>query len=96
MDEGADDLSHWCRSAFRLLSDVSAAGARAGMQRLFAAVPEDTAAQEPFFQAGFYSYTREGWYVSVASVAVQAVINLTLLQREFRHRLAFPSQDAPA
>jgi putative MATE family efflux protein len=39
---------------------------------------------------------REVWYVSVASVAVQAVINLTLLQREFRRRLAFPPQDAPA
>lgn len=39
---------------------------------------------------------REVWYLSVASVAVQAVINLTLLQREFRRRLTFPPQDAPA
>jgi len=32
---------------------------------------------------------REVWYLSVASVALQAVLNLTLLQREFRLRLAF-------
>ncbi|MBM4420159.1 MAG: hypothetical protein FJ034_00950 [Chloroflexi bacterium] len=55
-------------SAFRLLSEVAASAARAGMQRLFAAVPLDASAQEPFFQAGFYSYTREAWYVSGRSV----------------------------
>ena len=59
MDEqgGAD-------SAFRLLSGVSTAAARAGMHRLFAAVPDETRARETFFQAGFYSYTRETWLVA--------------------------------
>jgi hypothetical protein len=51
-------------SAFRLLSGISAAAARSGMERLFAAVPDDARARETFFQAGFYSYTRETWYAS--------------------------------
>jgi hypothetical protein len=51
-------------SAFRLLSGVSAAAARAGMHRLFAAVPDEARARETFFQAGFYSYTRETWLVA--------------------------------
>src|ERR671937_1744346 len=48
-------------SAFRLLSGISAAAARAGMHRLFAAVPDEARARETFFQAGFYSYTRGTW-----------------------------------
>lgn len=51
-------------SAFRLLSGISAAAARAGMHRLFAAVPDEARARETFFQAGFYSYTRETWLVA--------------------------------
>ena len=51
-------------SAFRLLSGISAAAARSGMERLFAAVPDDARARETFFQAGFYSYTRETWYAA--------------------------------
>lgn len=51
-------------SVFRLLSGVSAAAARAGMHRLFAAVPDEARARETFFQAGFYSYTRETWLVA--------------------------------
>jgi hypothetical protein len=51
-------------SAFRLLSGISAAAARAGMHRLFASVPDETRARETFFQAGFYSYTRETWLVA--------------------------------
>jgi hypothetical protein len=51
-------------SAFRLLSGVSAAAARAGMHRLFATVPDEARARETFFQAGFYSYTRETWLVA--------------------------------
>ena len=54
-------------SAFRLLSGVSAAAARAGIHRLFAAVPDEARARETFFQAGFYSYTRETWYVAALS-----------------------------
>ncbi len=51
-------------SAFRLLSGISASAARNGMQRLFAAVPDDVRPRETFFQAGFYSYTRETWYAA--------------------------------
>ena len=51
-------------SAFRLLSGLSAAAARAGMHRLFAAVPDEARARETFFQGGFYSYTRETWLVA--------------------------------
>ena len=51
-------------SAFRLLSGISAAATRAGMHRLFAAVPDEARARETFFQTGFYSYTRETWFVA--------------------------------
>lgn len=53
-------------SAFRLLSGISGAAARAGMQRLFAAVPDEVRPRETFFQTGFYSYTRETWYAASA------------------------------
>ena len=52
-------------SAFRLLSGISGAAARAGMHRIFAGVPDEARARETFFQAGFYSYTRETWYVAM-------------------------------
>src|SRR5919201_3382297 len=58
-------------SAFRLLSGISGAAARSGMHRIFAAVPDEVLARETFFQAGFYSYTRETWYVE-ARTAVNA------------------------
>jgi len=51
-------------SAFRLLSGISGAAARTGMHRIFAAVPDEARARETFFQAGFYSYTRETWFVA--------------------------------
>src|SRR5207237_3734627 len=43
-------------SAFRLLSGISGAAARAGMQRIFRAVPDGARARGRFFPAGFYSY----------------------------------------
>jgi hypothetical protein len=58
-------------SAFRLLSGISAAAARSGMHRVFAAVPDEARPRETFFQAGFYSYTRETWYAA-ARAAVPA------------------------
>jgi hypothetical protein len=58
-------------SAFRLLSGISASAARNGMQRVFAAVPDEVRPRETFFQAGFYSYTRETWYAA-AQTAVPA------------------------
>ena len=53
--EGAD-------AAFRLLSGVSALAAQHGVHRVFGAVPDEARARETFFQAGFYSYTRETWF----------------------------------
>ena len=53
--EGAD-------AAFRLLSGLSALAAQHGMHRVFGAVPDEARARETFFQAGFYSYTRESWF----------------------------------
>jgi len=38
-------------------------------------------------RAGFQ--IREVWYLSVATVAVQAVLNIVLLQREFGRKLEF-------
>jgi hypothetical protein len=54
-------------AAFRLISGLSAEAARRGMHRLFGAVPDETRARETFFQAGFYSYTRETWYVRASA-----------------------------
>ncbi len=59
--------------SFRLLSHLSASAARHGMHRVYGAVSEDglgspqsgaTRARETFFQAGFYSYTRETWFAA--------------------------------
>ncbi|MDE3192503.1 MAG: hypothetical protein KGN00_02335 [Chloroflexota bacterium] len=50
--------------AFRLLSSICALAARRGVHRVFGSVPDEVRARETFFQAGFYSYTRETWYVS--------------------------------
>lgn len=56
-------------SAFRLLSGISGAAARAGMHRIYAAVPDEALARETFFQAGFYSYTRETWFAATRTTA---------------------------
>lgn len=53
-------------AAFRLLSLICASSARRGLQRVFGAVPDTVRAREIFFQAGFYSYTRETWLVAPA------------------------------
>ncbi|PYT36096.1 MAG: MATE family efflux transporter [Acidobacteria bacterium] len=53
------------------------------LRLLLFALPAYMLSQRPGFQI------REVWYLSVASVAIQAVVNLVLVQREFRRRLAF-------
>jgi hypothetical protein len=63
-------------SAFRLLSGISSAAARAGVHRIFAAVPDEALARETFFQAGFYSYTRETWFVAGRTAVVAPVTQL--------------------
>jgi hypothetical protein len=50
--------------SFRLLSHIAASAAQRGMLRVFGAVSDETRPRETFFQAGFYSYTRETWYAA--------------------------------
>ena len=59
--------------SFKLLSHISAVAAQHGMHRLYGAVADAAAttpaagaarARETFFQAGFYSYTRETWFAA--------------------------------
>jgi hypothetical protein len=64
-------------SAFRLLSGISGAAARTGVQRIFAAVPDEALARETFFQAGFYSYTRETWFVAARTAMASSLPRLT-------------------
>ena len=58
--------------AFRVLSEVCAAAAREGMHRVFAAVPDQPLSRETLFQAGFYSYTTETWFVASGPVTAAA------------------------
>lgn len=60
----ADPTPVGADGAFRLLSSICALAARRGVHRVFGSVPDEVRARETFFQAGFYSYTREAWYVS--------------------------------
>jgi hypothetical protein len=64
-------------SAFRLLSGISGAAARTGVHRIFAAVPDEALARETFFQAGFYSYTRETWFVAARTAVGSPLPQLT-------------------
>jgi len=50
--------------SFRLLSHIAGAAAQRGMLRVFGAVSDEARPRETFFQAGFYSYTRETWYAA--------------------------------
>jgi hypothetical protein len=62
--------------SFKLLAHLSASAAQHGQLRMFGAVSDATdgsssggtaRARETFFQAGFYSYTRETWYAAPRS-----------------------------
>ncbi len=59
------------------------------LRLLLFALPAFLLSQRPGFRI------REVWYLSVVSVAIQAVLILWLLQREFRRRLAFAPADVP-
>ena len=59
--------------SFKLLEHLAASAAQRGRQRIYGAVSDATdgtsdggtaRARETFFQAGFYSYTRETWYAA--------------------------------
>jgi len=57
------------------------------LRLLLFALPAFVMSQRPGFRI------RDVWYLSVVSVAIQAVLILVLLQREFRRRLAFAPAD---
>src|SRR5207245_11568591 len=85
-------------SAFRLLSGISAAAARAGMHRIFAAVPYEALARETFFQAEFYSYTRETWYVAGRTAVIAPVPQLAAPEatgRDAHDRFRFYAMTTP-
>jgi putative MATE family efflux protein len=61
------------------------------MRLLLFALPAVVLSRQPGFDI------RSVWFLSVASVAVQAIVNLVLLRREFARRLAFvPAAPPPA
>lgn len=60
----ADPTPAGADGAFRLLSSICGSAARHGVHRVFSSVPDEVRARETFFQAGFYSYTRETWFIS--------------------------------
>jgi hypothetical protein len=60
----ADPSPAGADGAFRLLSSICGSAARHGAHRVFGSVPDEARPRETFFQAGFYSYTREAWYIS--------------------------------
>jgi hypothetical protein len=67
----ADPTPAGADGAFRLLSSICGSAARHGVHRVFGTVPDEVRARETFFQAGFYSYTRETWYVSSGAALPQ-------------------------
>jgi hypothetical protein len=60
----ADPTPAGAEGGFRLLSAICAQAARRGVHRVFGSVPDEVRPRETFFQAGFYSYTRETWFIS--------------------------------
>jgi Na+-driven multidrug efflux pump len=60
------------------------------LRLLLFALPAAILSRQPGFDI------RSVWFLSVASVAVQAIVNLLLLRREFRRRLAFVPAAVPA
>lgn len=71
-------------SMFQGLGNTLPPLASSAFRLLLFAVPASVIAQQPGFQM------RHVWYLSVASVAVQATLNLWLLRREFGRRLSAP------
>jgi putative MATE family efflux protein len=70
-------------SLFQALGNTWPSLASSSLRLLIFAAPAAALSLRPGFAI------REVWYLSVATVAVQAVTNLTLLQREFRRKLTF-------
>jgi Na+-driven multidrug efflux pump len=62
--------------------------ASSAMRLLIFALPALILSRQPGFTI------REAWYLSVTTVALQAVVNLLLLRREFVRKLNFAAQPA--
>jgi Na+-driven multidrug efflux pump len=70
-----------CSSLFQALGNTWPALATTALRLVLFAIPAIWISRQPGFQLVHV------WYVSVASVLVQAAASYTLLQREFRRRL---------
>jgi len=77
-------------SLFQALGNTWPSLASSTLRLFIFAAPAAALSQRPGFTI------REVWYLSVATVAIQAVSNLLLLRREFRRKLAAVSQPAMA
>ena len=72
-------------SVFQGLGNTLPALGSSALRLLLFALPAYLLAQRPGFEM------RHVWYLSVASVTLQVLINLWLLQRELRSKLELPS-----
>jgi Na+-driven multidrug efflux pump len=79
-----------CSSVFQGLGNTLPSLASSGMRVLTFAVPAIWLSRQPHFELV------QVWYLSVATVLLQACISLWLLHREFDKRLAGMSSPQPA
>jgi Na+-driven multidrug efflux pump len=77
-------------SVFQGLGNTLPALASSALRLLLFALPAYLLAQRPGFEM------RHVWYLSVASVTLQVLINLWLLERELRVKLEFAPLGEPA
>jgi MATE family, multidrug efflux pump len=77
-------------SVFQGLGNTLPALASSALRLLLFALPAYLLSQRPGFEM------RHVWYLSVASVTLQVLINLWLLERELRARLDFTPVGEPA
>ena len=77
------DLIFTSASIFQALGNTWPSLGSSAIRLVIFAAPAAALSMRPGFTI------REVWYLSVATVAVQAVTNLALLQREFRRKLTF-------
>jgi MATE family, multidrug efflux pump len=76
-------LTFTSSAMFQALGNTWPSLGSSAMRLLIFAVPAALLARQPGFTI------REVWYLSVATVTIQAVVNLVLLNREFGRRLTF-------
>jgi Na+-driven multidrug efflux pump len=74
-----------CSSMFQALGNTIPSLLSSGTRLATFAIPAIWLSMRPGFQI------RHIWFLSVATVAVQLIVSLLLLRREFRRRLAPPA-----